>query len=140
MDNVVKVEQSRPMSFAYRGHEEVRVWQLYFMARRGWLSQLDEAAPDPDAFTDLLYGMAATIVEEMRREEREAKEYWQKTRAARLIRKQQSEAALANGIKPSTFASRLRNGWSKERALSTPTRAYRRRNPAEVRLAEHGIA
>jgi hypothetical protein len=29
-----------------------------------------------------------------------------------------------NGIKPSTFASRIKNGWSMERAISTPTRRY----------------
>jgi hypothetical protein len=37
------------------------------------------------------------------------------------------QAALANGVKPATFLSRIKNGWSMERAISTPTRAYTQR-------------
>jgi hypothetical protein len=124
VNNVLEVEQARPMSFAYRAHEGVRVWQLYFMARRGWFSQLEKVTPHPDAFTVMLYDMATTIVEEMREEQRKSEEHWREVRAARLIRKQYETAARADGIKPSTFRSRIANGWDREKAINTPTRRY----------------
>ena len=45
------------------------------------------------------------------------------------------QIAIKNGIKICTFDARVRRGWAKERAATTPARAYHREWQPELRRA-----
>lgn len=50
--------------------------------------------------------------------------------------------AIANGIKPDTFWSRLRSGWDEEKAITTPTQGINSKlDPDDVELASlYGVS
>jgi hypothetical protein len=91
-------------------HDNALPWDLHTVARES----------GPGAFEDILadsIGFAENAAERERERERASIEPYESS----------FDAALANGIKPSTFLSRIKNGWSMERAINTPTRKYTQR-------------